>query len=510
MAAFLAILFNVITFISTPFKSLAVYEHYFVISAQTEKTRQRQHRNQKLVQLFWVLLCLHLYFACQYVVLLFLASFYPFSTTITTVHVVTFDFVYAFHFFSHIYIFVILNCLMTAFCLHLFYFRPNSQLNDQLKRALFSDGSSEDSSPVSAKTPLAPPLSADTCESVRKVVTTITNLLESFIPTFLLCAVLIFATQLRQLYLHLAALRCTAPEWAAYAVVFLSHALVYYAFTFTFLYIIGFLGSFFFAVLTLLTTLVRENNRQIMAAVRQSRQNQALSSGELCSSSKTLSRLLLRANLLHFRLLFSAQAFVGNAFLAFLAVNMPCSALFSVMLLFFRRMEAGQLLLVGCTAAYQAVGTVLLHVLYAQFSRRLHWPVAGLLVGLSASASAFTARASFQRRSQSRGSDGQPLVLVSRRKWTELLEVRGQLTLWAHTARLLTANRYGFTYGLIGAPVTMATLARVCRLLPFYHFIYIVFSSINFLLLLHYKQCFFLYLKLVLYSYSLVKYSHRH
>ncbi len=38
---------------------------------------------------------------------------------------------------------------------------------------------------------------------------------------------------------------------------------------------------------------------------------------------------------------------------------------------------------------------------------------------------------------------------------------RHRLTVWMHTLRLVTANRYSITYGLIGAPVTMATFTRV-------------------------------------------------
>ncbi|KAH9402497.1 hypothetical protein TYRP_016024 [Tyrophagus putrescentiae] len=324
-------------FVATPFKSLAVYKHYFAFSAQT--CNQQQQRNQSLVNQLRFLIAILFYF------ILLNIGHYTFQITAINhlwLHVLTYDSVHFHGLPRHFYLLFTLPCSLVIYYFYFFYFQPNVYFNEYLKMTLLP-GDHNPNQVFQTKNSVE--------QKIKSIAISITNLLETFI---------------------IIADIGTIVGFIQHNVDFIANCSIYFS-----------IESF----------------------------------ADVCTVLFLFLPLYLFHTAVYFTFFYAFVFFVVSGF-----------------------------------AAHQLIGTVLLHVCLAKFSRYLTHSTAVMLVG-------FTARQELEVK----GISGQNCGNGFRFRFC-ITKLRQQLTVWAHTMRLLTVKRYGFEYGVIGAPVTASTFAK-CLLL---------------------------------------------
>ena len=431
MEKFCLTILAVAIFVATPFKSLAVYKHYFAFSAQT--CNQQQQRNQSLVNQLRFLIAILFYF------ILLNIGHYTFQFTAINhlwLHVLTYDSVHFHGLPRHFYLLFTLPCSLVIYYFYFFYFRPNVYFNEYLKMTLLP-GDHNPNQVFQTKNSVE--------QKIKSIAISITNLLETFIIIADIGTIVGFIQHSVDfiancsIYFSIKSFADVCTVLFLFLPLYLFHTAVYFTFFYAFVYILGLAATYGFVTITLGFSLVKENNAQIRHAIKL----------EKTGKSKVLLCALLRQNVTIFRLVFAGNDFFGNAFLAFLIFNFPANAVFMVRLLFGKPMDAFSFFVVSGFAAHQLIGTVLLHVCLAKFSRYLTHSTAVMLVG-------FTARQELEIKRICGKNCGNGF-----RFRFCITKLRQQLTVWAHTMRLLTVKRYGFEYGVIGAPVTASTFAKV-------------------------------------------------
>ncbi len=449
-------LLKVIVFVVRPFKSLAVYEHYLALSARTSNSNLNpDHR--KLVRQFRLLYAV---ITCQAVVQLFHYISAPYfkrtpETTNSLYHLLTFDLIHYYRLPRVSYIVLSLQCPLVIYYLHLYYFRPNAYFSFRLKTALFGNKKKKwlhlikkDDQEILLQVGLGKwfqsrPESVE--EILRRVAVVITNFFEGFILIFDL-AILVNVTVCARWFYRTAFNyhHFSSSGWEVVFVhlpLFLSHGFVYHAHGFAYLYVIGFTAALAFVTLVFWSLLVRENNIQIRRALK------LWDGKKLCAA--------LQENIAIFRLLFAVDSLLGNAFFVFILLNFPTAALLSMMVFFGGSSGRWQwsrniflLFILFILVVEMVIGVVLLHISLAKLSQRLHSGAPLLVKWFS-------------------GVDevgGGVLSKKVRNNEKQKISLRYHVTVWTHTMRLLTANRYSFTYGIVGSPVTMRTFIK-CLLL---------------------------------------------
>ena len=453
---------KVAIYAATPFKSLASFEHYFALSTATSGSSGFQDR--KLVLQFRLLLATLLYCSC-----LLVCHHYLLPPSSPEVRLLTLDIVYFTRLPGRFSLLLSTQSTMAAYYVFLFYFRPNIFLNRLLSSVLFGHrgGGSRFQKPqnqfqtiknylflkskrrkmLCGSLPLTGQLSL--FESVFQVALNVSALTDLFTLGADFVAVVLgvrFSLLYWKLFLNLETWNSNSfsyfENFTPLSVVLLStllvllHAAVEVATVYAYVVVVSLAGNFIFVVLSYVHLLLRENGRQLREVLFNYRNN--------CSTTTFIK--VLHENLSIFRLLFQMDAFIGNAFFAFLLANLPNFAFCSTMVLFNGRLLAEDpfaLFILSAIALYQFVGTLVVHVLLARLSRHLH-SSAALLVSYSAQVGVVA------------GNHHKKSCQLS-----SIFSLRHQLTLWTHTMRLLTVRRYGITYGVIGSLVTMATFARV-------------------------------------------------
>ncbi len=456
---FVSTVFKVALFTATPFKSLAVYRTYFDLSSQTSFAAGG-NRNLKLIFLFRLLLA-----ALLYLIALNLFNFCLPRALPLEGRLATFDTVHYFNFPAPFYLLFSLHCALVVNYLYCYYFRPSQLFNDHLRRALFS---SEKTGPTTqselfqktlcSKVPPAERSTSAVAELIRRKATVITNHLEAFIAVSDF-GVVIWFSKMGQWYVGhyfslLSGSSSSSLTWKLTSPpVFLLHGALYLTYNYAFCYSIGFVMSYTFVSLSYLSLLIEESNRKVEGAI-----------SKRTESGKSLPKLVrsLRENVTIFRLLFAADAFHGNAFLAFLLINLPTNAMFTVLCVF-QQMDAFLLFSAAIIVLQEVIGTVLLHVTFARFSRHAHGKVARLLVRFSAHQGGGGGGKGDDQGDDQGDKQKQNRTKVKKKKAgsVSFSVTRERVTVWAHTMRLLTVNQYGFTYGAIGAKVTIATFSKV-------------------------------------------------
>ena len=405
------------------------------------------------------------------------------------------------------------NFLMIVYFYYLFYFRPCPLCNDQLEEVLFRRGTPKKKShQTSAKyhskdtsttqhhrllLPPPPPQTAhffpnfqphragfvDVWTLIRLFAASVSNALESFIVLVDLVALWgclhcggLFCRQVLQVEKEEEEGRCSLQEIFEKVLLdssrqltvvlpaltlFLLHGLVQMVALYGLLYILGFSAAYTVISIGYLFRSVQQNNAQLRQAVR----------GRKGKNAYFLLRTALRGNLAIFRLLFARNAFLSSAFLAYLLVNYPTGALATVVLLFDRGRLGNSfylLLAVSGFALNELLGTFLVHLTMARFSRTLH---RGAVHLASFSACSGVLRAQKEKLANENKEKEKTKMrdqkikdkakYQKREKNYRSALSRNQLTVWAHTMRLLTANRYGFTYGVVGISVSMDVFVKV-------------------------------------------------
>ena len=472
---------KVAAFIARPFKSLAIFEHYLAISAQTgwrtdskrQIRNQNQNRNQFLVKQFKFLFAILTYFILLNTVLFIAAQASSTPDLFPLLHILSFDTRFFFRLPNSFYLLYTLECLLAFYLLFLFYFRPNDLITDRLRSVLFrnnrqtnrekySNGRSSLALFKSSSPLFSPTFAIDS--STRAAALKLTNTLEGFILLIDFCFLFLLIQYWRILWEKVQHFSCFASDQYYYPTVVLAtsgaalfflllvHALVFAVALYSLSYVLILTGTFGFAGILYAHLLLRFNTEQLKRVTGRAYIPGSPESGahlQLCK--------LLRQNVTIFRLLFAGNAFLGNAFFAFLVINFPVNAVLTVALLFSSgKMDRFSLFVMMVFVVHELLGTVLMHVAIARLSRHLH-SGGRYLVGFSARSSG----SGVCGGDQGDGDQIKKRSTIWRCKVKGVIALRHRLTIWMHTLRLVTANRYSITYGLIGAPVTMATFTGV-------------------------------------------------
>lgn len=416
-------------FVATPFKSLAVYRHYFSIAEQINQ----KDRKRSLVVQFRALFTLLVYFILQNTFFLFFQN----SQTQLTLHILTYDTLNFFGLSGSFYLLYTMECCLAIYYLRVVYFRPSMLINNQLKATLFGSRGSESIQSRAGGKPLKTLSSSPAINAtIRRTSVLIANSIESFILAADIGLLAGFVQYISVFFKHFSQLETFCK--IAYFLCFLTHSLIYHVFAYALIYVLILMCTQGFMCIVYMHRYVRRNTGQIRKSIYQK------------NASFLLCRLL-RENIVIFQLLFSGSATFGNVFLAFQLFNLPANALFTILIMFGKRMEHFTLYVVVAFASHELLGTVLMHVAIARLSQHLHSGGVYLV--------AFSARSAVVcGGDDSKG--GQQTVWKS--KVRDCLALKQKLCIWRHTMRLVTGNRYCFTYGLIGAPVTMRTFTKVC------------------------------------------------
>ncbi len=426
---------KVALFVATPFKSLAVFKHYLAISAQTSLDNHPSNRNRSYVRLFKLLFALQTYFILLNTGHLVLQSSISLelqnSRTFLCLHILTFDTVHLFHLpRSSFYLAYSFETLLAMYLVFLFYFRPNSLLNGRLEAGIYGRSKHEQRS-------MSPSVDA----AAVSVAIRLTNTIEGFILLLGICMLLTFVHFTLVFTQHFQVPETAAANsfcLAAYFVVFFLHALHFIVSLYAFTYILCLAGTFGFVCLVYLFLFVQLNTKQIRRAVMRCQ----------TSTNATVQLIkLLRTNITAFQMLFAGNAFFGTGFFAFLLINLPLNAFFTMMVLFGQRMDGLSFFVMSVFASHEVLGATLLHFGLARISRYVH-SAGVLLVAYSAKSGLIV-------------ENNDQLTTTLKCKVKQSLLQKQKIAIWRHTMRLITTNRYGFTYGLIGAPVTMNTLTKV-------------------------------------------------
>ena len=431
-------------FVATPFKSLAVYKNYLAVLAQTRPMNtggQPNQPNRSYLRLFKLLFAFQAYFILLNSAYLTVQSITPNLLPGSSLHILTFDTVHLFHLPSSFYLTYVLQCCFGSYLTFLFYFRPNRLLNGRLEVALYGRQSKQ------GNVFLSPSVDVATMAAAVKL----TNAIEGFILLLDICLLMAFLHFTLVFIEHFQVPETSVNFFclAAYFVVYLLHALAFIVNLYAFNYIFCLAGAFGFVCLIYLYLFVRLNTEQIRRAVR--RQCRGVS---VCQNATIQLVKLLRNNITAFQMLFAGNAFFGNSFLAFLLINLPSNALFTMMLLFGRQIDRLSLFAIGIFATHEMLGIVLLHFALAWISRHVH-SAGALLMGHSARNGLMVDKGLGDK------GDHQQTMTLWKSKVKQSLLKKQKIIIWRHTMRLVTANRYGFTYGMVGACVTMSTFTKV-------------------------------------------------
>ena len=434
---------RVAAFVARPFKSLAIFRHYFVISAQTRNDRRLpssstgdQKDQRFLLQQFQFLFAVLTYSILLHAVFFTLQTLTPFSGRFSswapTLHILLSNPLYLFRLPAGFHLLLMLECLFGIYCFHVVYFRPNDLINGRMEEILFGNKkrkrgvSSSSFSSVDAAT--------------RELAIIITNSCESFVLLFGGCLFYGFFQLTLIFFEHFSPLTSQLKLCACF-LLYLVHALAVFIFVYAIAFIVIFVGAYSLVGLAYFHLAIRRNTSLI------SRQHTVVTHRRKEMKIPILCRLL-RSNVAIFRVVFAGNAFLNDIFLAFLLVNFPVNALFSVMIVFGQNLDHFSLAVLTVFVAHEVVGTVLIHIWLARFSRHLHSGGVHLV--------RFSAR-SFGITSEEKSQQNRVFI----QKLPAVSFLKGKLFIWTHTMRLLTTNRYGFTYGFIGAPVTMRTIVMV-------------------------------------------------
>ena len=448
--SFFIVWFKVAIYVTRPFKSLKVFEHYFFITSIIANYKYQNGKDdikKKSIISFQLLFKL-LFATLLYFTLLNLLHLTNFQTP-ASLHILVYDAVYFLGLPSSFYFLISLQCALVVYFIVTFYFCPNAYFNGHLAAVLGFENYFE-----KKQNHFSSLLSLKNKKAVRSKATVIANLVETFtlitdIGT--LCAFIQFTTIY---FTHFEITRTLSNLIKALTLlpVYLAHVLVAFTFIYAFCSILNLASAFAFVSVLYLCRLVDASIIHLKRATKKrKRKNRLNVLFKLCR--------LLRDNITIFRLLFAANSSYGNAFLAFIMLNFPTNAIFTVMALFSRGMNAFNYYVIIGLVVQEAVGTMVVHARLARFSQHLHG-AANLLVS-------FSAREKYGKESKNEQKTNSVPPFN-----------RSQVTIWTHTMRLLTTNRFGFTYGVIGAPITMPIFTK----------------------------CLLLYGKMLMYSYRLVKY----
>lgn len=446
---------KVAIFAATPFKSLSSFKHYFALSAQINNYDRLDERRVSLRRQLKLLFLAQFYFITLNLFHSLAQSPFP------EVHILTLDVIYYLHLPSQLDFLYALQVSMVTYYLYLFYFRPSAYLNGRLAYVLFGRAASHHISNKNYFKILSTYLtrgkgyllsSLPTSQALILAATTITNLLEGFILVVNL-VVLLGVLKMFSWYFErflplqltytgagtvfslpveehpLGTLLLTLPLFLGHFFLILN---VVYAYT----TLLAFMGSYTFVSIVHLYLLLRENSRQMSLVIgSKGRGKKAKTSLQLVEQ--------LYVNISHFRYLFALNSFLGTAFSVFLLTNFPTCAICAMLVLLDGHLRDDLFafsLMLGIVA-YEMIGLIILHVCVARLSSRHLHGSAVLLLRYNADSQCGNSRR--QKESYFRSS------------------FKSKLIIWSHTMRLLTVNRYGFTYGLVRAPVTMSTFAKV-------------------------------------------------